>query len=179
MRKILLPLLISFTSLTLHGETSSSLILTDGDFEMGQLGTANSWPNGKGLTLEDENGNHFLRLEAPEPGQQIQAYRKVSLPSGLQKIKVSFRARANDITPGTENWHTGRVVLHFKDASGQVLKPDPAAFSFKGNSNGWVEKSGEFTVPEGSEFLEFLPALFQVGSGSLDIDDVVVVPAES
>ena len=179
MRKLLFPLaLISLTSLTLHSETPAAALLTDGDFEMGSLGNANSWPKGNGITLEEENGNHFLRLEATEPGKQIQAYRKVPLPSGLQKIKVSFRARANDITPGAENWHTGRVILHFKDAAGQVLKPDPAPFSFKGNSNGWVEKTAEFVVPEGSESLEVFPALFQIGQGSLDIDDIIVVPAE-
>lgn len=154
---------------------SQESILPSGDFEGVKLG-GTGWPTAYGASIVEEDGNHFLRLEADGEGGQIQAYRRIPLPTNIPKLAISFRARHADISAGMENWHTGRVVMHFKDASGAVLKPDPAPFVFKGNSNGWVDKSVELTVPEGAESFEFFPALFFVPRGTLDIDDVVIAP---
>jgi hypothetical protein len=172
----LFPLLVLMAGSIARAETAANSLLTNGDMEAGGLGTANGWPTGKGISTVEEEGNHFLRLQADEPGLQIQAHRIIKLPGGVQKLNVSFRVRFAEITPGTQSWHRGSVIMHFKDASGQMLKPDPAPFAFKGNSNGWVEKTVQLDVPEGATTLEFMPALFQVAQGTLDIDDVAVVP---
>lgn len=174
----LLPLVTLVTLGPLSAEDGVNNLLENGNLEESGLGSSGGWPSGKGISIVEEEGNHFLRLEAVEPGVQIQAYRKIPLPGGVQKLDISFRARAIDIAPGAESWHTGRVILHFKDAANQVVKPDPAPFAFKGNSDGWVEKSVQLSVPEGATFLEIFPALFQVGQGILDVDDVVVSPAD-
>lgn len=173
MRFLLFPLLF----LTVATSHSADSIMENGDLETGGLGSNNSWTAGKGVTIEEENGNHFLHLEAVEPNVQIQSYRLVKIPDGVKKLKVSFKVRYENITPGAENWHTGRLIMHFKDAGGGMLKPDPKPFAFKDKSDGWVEKEVELDVPEGSVALEFMPALFQVGTGTLDIDDVVITPA--
>ncbi len=172
----LVPLIVLLVVSASRGEDAANSLIPNGDFEAGSLSGANSWPTGKGISIEEEEGNHFLRLKAEEPGLQVQAYRKIKLPGGVQKLNVSFRVRFAEITAGAQNWHTGRIVMHFKDANDQLLKPDPSAFAFKGNSNGWVDKDAQLNVPEGAVFLEFLPALFQVAQGTLDIDDVVVTP---
>jgi len=172
----LVPLLLLSVLGTSPGEESVNSLLPNGNCEEGGIGTANGWPAAKGVSIVEEDGNHFLRLEAVESGKQIQAYRKLMIPGGTQKLKVSFRVRFAAIKPGAESWHTGRLVMHFKDASGQILKPDPAPFAFKGDSNGWVEKSVELNVPEGAVALEFMPALFQVAQGTLDLDDMAAVP---
>lgn len=171
----LVPLLVLLTLVSSRGEGNS--LLTNGDFE-GANGTNGGWPVGKGITIEEEGGNHFLRLQSTEPNVQVQAYRKIPLTAGIQKLKVSFKVKYEDIKPGVQNWHTARIVMHFLDAAGKPLKPDPAAFAFKGDSNGWVEKSAELTVPEGAAALEFLPALFQVAQGTMELDDVVIAPAD-
>lgn len=176
MKPFLLPLVVVLTALSLHAEEPGNTLTPNGNFESGSLGGAGGWTSGKGTSIEEEDGNRFLRLQSPEPGIQVQSYRKVAVPGGTQKVKVSFRVRYEGITPGAENWHTGRVVMHFKDASGAMLKPDPKPFAFKGKSDGWIEKSVELDVPEGTVDFEFLPALFQVQQGTLDIDDIVVVP---
>ncbi|CAN5440906.1 hypothetical protein BH09VER1_BH09VER1_46570 [soil metagenome] len=170
----LVPLLIVMTVCSSRGQGTANSLLTNGDFE----GTG-GWPDGKGISIEEEGGNHYLRLQSPEPGTQVQAYRKIPVSAGIQKLKLSFKVKYEDIKPGVQNWHTGRIVMHFLDAAGKALKPDPAAFVFKGDSNGWIEKSVELPVPEGAAALEFLPALFQVSQGTLELDDVVVVPVES
>lgn len=154
---------------------SQESILPGGDFEGVQLGGA-GWPVANGVSIVDEDGNHFLRLEADADGGQVQAYRRIPLPTNVPKLAIRFRARHSQLTGGVENWHTGRVVMHFKDASGAVLKPDPAPFAFKGSSTGWVDKNVELIVPEGAASFEFFPALFFVPQGTLDIDDVVIAP---
>ena len=170
----LLPAAALLLATVASAQDSASLI-TDGDLESGSL-SSGGWPVSPGVSVEEEGGNHFLRLQAEEPGKQIQAYRKLAIPAGTQKLNVSFRVRYTNITPGAQNWHTGRVVMHFKDSGGQVVKPDPAPFAFKGSSDSWVEKSVQLSVPEGAVALEFLPALFQVTQGTLELDDVVITP---
>ena len=172
----LIPFLVLIAASVAWGEPNAKSLLTNGDFEAGSSGAANDWPTGKGISIEEEAGNHFLRLQTEEPGLQIQAHRIIKLPGGVQKLNVSFRVRFAEITLGAQSWHRGSVIMHFKDVNGQILKPDPSPFAFAGNSNGWVDKSVQLAVPEGALTLEFMPALFQVARGTLDIDDVVVAP---
>ena len=167
-----IPLIVLMVSTLASAENDAASILPNGDLEGGNV----NWPVGKGITVEEEGGNHFLRLVAEEPGVQIQAHRIVKLPAGVQKLNVSFRVRFEGITPGAQPWHRGSVIMHFKDANGQLLKPDPAPFAFKGSANGWVDKSVQLAVPPDATSLEFMPALFQVAAGTLDIDDMKVVP---
>lgn len=171
---LLVPLLVASAVTSSFGQDKPNSILTNGDLESGNT----DWAVGKGVTIEADGANHFLRLQSPEPNVQVQAYRKVNLPKGVTKLKLSFRVQYEDIKAGAQNWHTGRLVMHFLDANGKPLKPEPSPFAFKGSSNGWTEKTAELTVPEGAVTLEFMPALFQVEHGTLDIDDIVIVPAD-
>lgn len=170
----LVSLLVALVISTSVAQDGANSIVSNGDFEGGSTG----WPTGKGITIEEEDGNKFLRLHSSEPGTQVQAFRRIDITGGPQKLRVSFRVSRTNVVPGAENWHTARVVMHFKDANGQALKPGPQPFAFKGESNGWVDKSVEVIVPEGTTTLEFMPALFQVAQGTLDIDDVVIVPVD-
>jgi hypothetical protein len=171
MKFLRFPLLFLSVSTLLAAEPGNTLI-PNGDFENGST----SWAVGNGVTVEEEDGNHFLRIQSPEPNTQVQAHRKVAIPAGTQKVKVSFRTRYENIVPGEANWHVGSLVMHFRDSSGAIVKPDPKPFPFKGKSNGWIEKDVELDVPEGAVELEFLLALFRVQQGTIDFDDIVVLP---
>jgi hypothetical protein len=174
MRTLLFPLLLITAVSFLHADEPGNTLLPNGDFE--SSGAGKTWASGKGATVEVEDGNHFLRLQSTEPNTQVQSHRKIKIPGGTQKVKVTFRVRYENIIPGAENWHVGSLVMHFRDSTGGIAKPDPKPFPFKGKSDGWVEKEVELTVPEGATELEFLPALFQVQQGTLDFDDFVVIP---
>lgn len=39
-------------------------------------------------------------------------------------IEVRLRVRYADIKPGAKNYFDGRVMLHFKDKVGKVVKPE-------------------------------------------------------
>jgi len=172
MRTLLLPLLtVSVAAIAFAADPGNSLV-TNGDFESG----AKDWSVGKGVTIEEDGGNHFLRIQSSEPNTQVQSHRKIKIPGGTQKLKVSFRVRYENIVSGAQNWHNGSLVMHLKDSTGAIVKPAPRPFSFKGKSDGWVEKELEIDVPEGAVELELLPALFMVEQGTLEFDDFVIIP---
>jgi len=173
LRKLSLALALLACGSGLRAQTSAAeSIVSNGSLE----DPSGGWPNGNGVSIQEEGGNHFLRLEQPEPLKQVQAYRKIALSAGASSLEVSFRVRYQDIKPGAQNWHTGRLVLHFRDANGALLQPDPKPISFVGCSHDWEDRALTLKVPEGAVALEFMPALFQTQSGTLDLDDVKIVP---
>ena len=154
-------------------------LITNGNFETDSK-TA-GWPDGWGgkakddsLTWEVETGNHFLRLHSTEPGKTVMIYRQVVIPAGAKAVQFSCRLRAADLKPGKEAWYDARVMMDFKDGGGTKLKPGPAAPYLRKSTDGWVERTARFVVPEGTKTLDVMPSLFQVNAGTLDVDDVVV-----
>src|SRR5437763_6547575 len=101
-------------------------------------------------------------------------YRLIELPAGTKALELSWRQRVTDLKPGKEPWFDARIMLEFKDASGKKLKEKPSPPYTRNNTDGWVEKHTQFLVPEGAVALEFMPSLFQVVRGTLDLDDIAV-----
>lgn len=153
-------------------------LISNGDFEKGS-GWADDWGQPKsGATLEKENDNHFVRLVSGKPGEQILLYKAVKVEPEMKAFELSFRVRAENIKPGKELWFDARIVNNFKDESGESY-PGPAPVYFRKDTKGWVEKKIKFNAPQGATKLEFLAGLFQVESGTLDIDDIVLKPVDS
>src|SRR5215203_2219807 len=131
-------------------DSSPAPLLPNAGFETDNDGDRwpDQWGRAKiGGTWEDENGNHFIRLKSAEPGQMVMLYQQVRFDA--------------------------RILMDFKDAAGKKLSGAPAPNSGK-NTEGWVERKVQFLVPEGAVTLDFMPALFNVESGTLDLDDVVL-----
>lgn len=149
-------------------------LLTNGNFEAVSGGEPNAWPLPDGATLEQEDDNHFLRLTPAKDKQMLTIYRVVPLKPAHKAMKLTFRARARELVRGSANWHDGRIILDFKNDEGEKLKPGPSHPSFRGTTDGWIAKELSFLVPEGATKLDVMPALFQVKSGSLDLDDFVL-----
>jgi endoglucanase len=163
-----LALLTPFTALA-----EEDSLIPNGDFEEGSKG----WPNSDGISYEKDGDNTFMRLASPEVGKQVQAHRKIALTGADKALTLTFRARWENIVAGKEVWHVGSFVVHFKDDAGAILKPDPKPRHFKGDSGEWKEFTMELEVPENAAVIEIMPALFQVESGTLDLDDLVLKPA--
>lgn len=136
------------------------------------------WPDGWGKakaggTWESEEGNHFIRLKSSSPGEMVMIYQQVRIPDSVKAIALTFRWRVSDLKKGKQPWFDARVMMDFKDADGKKLKGAPAPNVGK-STEGWIEKSVSFLVPEGAQTLDFMPTLFNVESGTLDLDDVVM-----
>lgn len=153
-------------------------LIENGDFE----GSGSDWPSGwvkpkAGGSLGDDVGNHFLRLQSEEPGQNLMAYKLVKVDPSMKELEFRCKIRVTDLKPGAQGWFDARIIMNFKDSGGAKVGQSPGAIYFRKDTSDWVEKTVKFEVPEGASGLEIMPSLVQVQSGTLDIDDVVLMPA--
>jgi hypothetical protein len=156
-------------------------IVSNGNFETDAKG--DGWPDDWGRpktggSWEQEAGGHFLRLKATEPGQMTMLYRPIVIPAGVKALELSWRQRITDLKPGKEQHFDARIMMEFKDAAGQKMKDKPSPPNTRKNTEGWVERTVKFLVPENALTLEFMPALFQVERGTYDLDDIVLKPTD-
>lgn len=157
-------------------------LATNGNFEA--AGKIENWPDQwpamkGGGTWEVEDGNHFLRLKSGTPGSMVMLYREFSIPPGTVALEISWRHRVSDLKLGAQVWFDARILMEFKGADGAKLTPGPPAPSARKDTDGWQEKFLRCEVPDGARALKFMPALFQVESGTFDLDDIVIKPITS
>lgn len=177
MRPLLLAALLAFAPALARADTPAANLITNGNFETDA--DADAWPDtwGKlpqGATWETENGNHFLRLTSPEPGKMILMYRPVDIPAGTQALELTWKQRVTNLKIGKQSWFDARIMMDLKNAAGEKMAGAPGAPATNRDTNGWEEKTLKFLVPEGARQLEFMPTLFQVESGTFDLDDIVL-----
>ena len=148
------------------------------DFEprTAQQQKPDGWGLPEAVTWGKEKGNAFLRISFVSSDKLTSAYNKIALPNVIapefNAVKLSYRVRFADIKRGAEQWFDGRIIMHFLDADGNKLKPSPGHPNFKGTSGGWQERETNFMIPDKATHLEFMPTLFRVKSGQLDLDDI-------
>ena len=171
--------------LALNGRAADSTtasLVPNGSFEADKnsVGWPDGWVRAKGgVTWLAEDGNHFLRLAASQPGELVMLYQPVTIPAGVMALELTWRQRVSGLKPGKQPWFDARILLEFKDASGTKLAGAPSAPNTRKSTDGWVARSTKFLVPAGAHTLEFMPALFQVEAGTFDVDDVAIVPTDA
>jgi hypothetical protein len=151
-------------------------LLSNGDFEATRDGWPEDWPHPEHAAYAEEGGNHFVRLTAAGPDTMVTLYRGIAVPAGAAAFRLSFRARCEGVKPGRASWHDARVIVDFKDAAGRKLPGGPGHPSFRGTTPGWEPRSLGLVVPPGAATLEIMPAMFNAAAGTMDIDDVELVP---
>ncbi len=147
-------------------------LLANGDFESLKNGAAEHWfgKNSTNIYCMEEAENHFLRLRATNPGKLINLYRIIPLAEGDRALELSFRVRYENIAPGAQVWYDGRMIMNFVGPDKKKLSGAPTPY-FRGTSKGWRSVTNRFTIPESAVSLEFMPSLFMVKTGTLDLDD--------
>jgi endoglucanase len=160
-------------------ERSGNLI-SNGDFKAdGSVdGVPEHWPRaGERLLYPEENDNRFMRVKS-NPGEVSMVYRRILIPIDTKALELSWRWRVTELRPGAQPWFDARLMMNFQDANNQKLTPGPPAAYTRRSVDEWSERSIQFLVPEGAVALEFMPSLFRVRSGVLDMDDLVLRPVE-
>ncbi len=131
-----------------------------------------------GGTWEKEDGNHFLRLKSPAPGEMVMLYQEIKLPTEVQALKLTWKQRVSDLKKGKNSWFDARIMLEFIDDQHKKVSPTPSAAATGKDTDGWVQRETTFLVPEGAYWLKFMPALFNVESGTFDLDDISLTPID-
>lgn len=152
-------------------------LVANGDLEMpDETGSwAAKWPKPKGgaVSWKEEGGDHFIRLEATEPGKTIMIHHLVPL-HGAAAVEVAVRARVSDLKKGPQNWFDARVIVNFCDSAGKEIKGTAKPIVFGKNTDGWVERKVQAAVPAGASFIAIMPSLFNVETGVLEFTEVSV-----
>ncbi|MEZ6055635.1 MAG: glycoside hydrolase family 5 protein [Planctomycetaceae bacterium] len=158
-------------------EKLSASFAPEGTFERDQDG--DGWPDGwakvqPGGVWGEEEGNRYLSLRSTEPGKMVMLYQEIGIPVGVEAVEMTWKQRVTGLKVGQQSWFDARILMEFLDPQREKLSPSPSAPATRKDTDGWVEKSTTFLVPKGAKFLKFMPCLFQVQSGTFDLDDVVL-----
>ena len=170
---LLLPLLFCARS------ASSENLIPDGHTSVGE--TFLSQPAvdvpEKGITfVRADDGHLFARLAATNATAML--YREFDIPAGTEALRLSWRWRVTGLQKGEKPWFDARMMLEILDA-GRHKVSTPRAVSRGKDSDGWEARETAFLVPEGGKTLKFMPALLKVKAGVLDLDEVVLEPADA
>jgi endoglucanase len=174
---LLTLLLVLLPGLSPAAEKPAAPLVSNGDFQTDENtdGTPDGWAAAKGgAGYATEGDNRYLHLVSEKPDQMVMTYRQIPIPASVKALELTWKQRITDLKIGKQAWFDARIMMEWKDAAGgKVAGKLPAANTRKA-TEGWVEKSTKFLVPEGAKWLAFMPTLFQVKSGTFDLDDVVL-----
>ncbi len=162
-------------------------LMPNGDFV---AATAHpTWPDGWGngpsdtVSWGNDNGKRFIRLTADDPAKVQMLYKMVVLPLGLKAVDISFRYRTAGVVQGERAPGDARVALHFFNGtrfghleSGKELVPMPEPLILSPQTTGWTEVHARLPVPEGATKLQWMPGLWYVKAGTLDLADLDISP---
>ena len=157
-------------------------LIVNGDFETDKDadGAPDGWPKaGGGLSWEKEGDNHFMRLKVAEAGKMVMVYRSIVLKPEIKTLELSYRVRFDGIKIGAQVWFDGRIMMNFRDGDKKEVKPGPRPPNFKGTQKEWQTRTQKISVPEGAKTLEVMFTLFNAEAGTLDFDDIKLVPVEA
>jgi hypothetical protein len=161
------------------GTGAASSLVTNPNFQLATKDATwpDDWIKGAGLSWETEDGKHFLRLTASEPGKMIMAYREVAIPEGVKSLQITVTYRSSGVVRGEQNFMDARAIFHFLDANRKPLKGDPKVIDMTTNGGSdWNTASEKSAVPLDAAYLVVMPCLFKVAAGTLDLAEVSVTP---
>jgi hypothetical protein len=119
----------------------------------------------------------FLRFRVDEPGRTSSSTSAVAV-TGMKALQISYRVRYAKVKRGDDPASGGAIRLTFSDAGGKALPLGTMAPFFAGSSDGWRKETMRFPVPAGAVTLTIAPGLFDARGGTLDLQDLAVVPID-
>ena len=155
-------------------------LIPNGNFQAeGKGGVPDKWGRLKGdLSWQKEGDNRFLRLVSPAPGKTVLLYHPIDLPKGAKALDFKWSQRVANLKRGKEGHFDARILFQWLDAAGHKMEGAPPPAATQKNTDGWVDQSASFLVPDGAVALVLMPTLFQVESGTFDLDNLSLRPAD-
>ncbi|QHI69693.1 VanZ family protein [Tichowtungia aerotolerans] len=136
---------------------------TGWDERLARLAHGDGYRNSTGVILEATPRHHStLRKTIPDI-------------KNIPAFKVSVRAKAEKVHPGTEGYHLPRTIFFYRNSKGKgMYNHSHTVFGLKKDTR-WKRYSSIFPVPENS--MDGRLQLQNLGSsGTLYVDDVSVIP---
>jgi hypothetical protein len=157
--------------------------MTDGLFEeLDNKGLPPGWRvtggNPAFVSVAEENGTRFLRLNKPAVDNTLTASARFKLPPDWRALSVRAKLRVRNLQrkDTQTDWRTSRVALTFQDARGTQVGGWPPSLSLQANSD-WKVVSARIDIPRQATYIMVEP-LIQDSAGIFDVDDVQFEKAE-
>ncbi len=158
-----------------EGDAPKVVAFIDSDFERaGNESWPQGWPKIAESSWETEAGNGFIRIQSEQPGKTLMLYREIAVPEGVDEIQLSLRARVTNLKRGENSWFDARVMMEWMDKSRRKVPGKAPVLTWPRSTDEWEKRTVTFPVPEGAFYLKFMPCLFQVESGTFDMDDIKI-----
>jgi hypothetical protein len=170
---------LSFAAFTASSANASPLLNSNFESSSVEQTWPTGWPQPASASWELEDGNRFLRLKSEEAGKMVMIYKEIQIPEGTEALQITWKQRVTGLIVGAQSWFDARLMMEFMDGNRLALSPKPKALATHSDTDGWVEKEQTITVPSDARILKFMPTLFQVTAGTLDLDDITVTPITS
>lgn len=162
-------------------------VAANGDFEQIHDSWFTAWSRGQIPSLDQGTGrieeaqegdNHFMRMSLTGQGAVISSQR-VALDRSWQYLDVSVRLRGQDIVRGQQHWQTARLEYTFENSQGRHIAGWPwLGLRDSGSTDGWLTLTNQrMRIPRDAAYLRLAVGLWDT-TGTLDVDDVTVVPIE-
>lgn len=161
-------------------------LVFNGDFESDRKNLG--WPEGwgkpsPGVTWEQDNGKHYMRMVQQTPGKLMMLYRITPLKTGVKAIEIKVRYRTEGVVNGTQMPGDARLVAHFLKGprigileDGGEVKPEPRPIQFSSKAKDWTEFTRRCLVPPEATKLRLMPGLWFTKAGTVDISEIRVTP---
>ncbi len=149
----------------------------EGTFEhLDEQGNALNWPaDGKGKVLE-EDGNHFLRLSNNGLQSSVSMASQWKLKPQWKAVRVRARIRGRNLKFSGNPLDGARMQIVFLNGQDGLVMPLPAPLELKKDSD-WLDLQTKLVIPPGAVTIRLMPSLSRT-SGTLDVDDVLIEPAD-
>lgn len=164
---------------TAKADVAPGSIIPNGDFESdaNNDGNPNYWGGGNAhISYLSEGGNTFMRITTDTPDEMVMNYRKFDIPDGVEALEFSWDWRITDLKPGTKSWHDARIMMKILDAEGNEAKRQPPTPYQRKSKDEWHSATRRFSVSDDAATLEFMPTLFKVKRGTMDLDNLQLKP---
>lgn len=178
---------LPFVAVHAQDDAEKPNLLANGTFaEADENGVVKHWPKPSdkiSYPQEDDANNpdgknRFMRIHCVEPGKMNLAYREVRVTPG-DKLKLTFRVRYDNVKAGEQPWFDARVMMEVRNADGKKVTAQGLKVpNFKGTHKEWKNVEINFTVPDEAVKFVMMPCLFNVASGTFDLDSFVLVKTE-
>ncbi|MAX25369.1 MAG: endoglucanase [Phycisphaeraceae bacterium] len=150
-------------------------LFLNGDLQAGSTELPAKWglkPE-QGVTCKTQGDNRFLRLTSMHPGKTVLTYREFYFnPDDAGRfLRLSFKMRCNDLQRGEKPWFVGTLFIQFVDDNNKKLSPGVRGIPRVKGTMDWQDKSVDMVIPDKAVKLQIMPVLFNVKSGTMDMDD--------
>ena len=130
------------------------------------------WFLGKAATIEEENGNPFLRIESPQGGTLDGRFNQtINLPEGAKTLTVRVSSRVKKYRRGASG--EPAITVFFRDTAGENLAIVPA-IALKGKADWTKLNSAALKVPKGTTAV-MIEGSVATSGGTFEFDDFEAV----